>query len=177
MKLGFRVILLRAGSFLLRSTCAHLRHISSSCFFSGTLGPIIDDHNAGSRRDTLRTRERSGIASVDTVGIVLDVIVLDGLIALRGNVWLRLALVLGEACKTCTEQKSCKNELSSFSVKPHKGDSSCGNHVERPKSPQCMAGKIAVNPGSTEDQVVCIEWFWLKRPEPAAGKDQPANRI
>jgi hypothetical protein len=37
------------------------------------------------------------------------------------------------------------------------GVSSCGNHVERAKKPQCTAGKTAVNPGSIEDQLLCIE--------------------
>jgi hypothetical protein len=36
------------------------------------------------------------------------------------------------------------------------GVSSCGNHVERAKKPQCTAGKTAVNGRSTEDQVLCI---------------------
>jgi hypothetical protein len=36
--------------------------------------------------------------------------------------------------------------------------SSCGNHVGNARSSQCSAGKIAVNRGSTEDQVLCIEW-------------------
>jgi hypothetical protein len=42
-------------------------------------------------------------------------------------------------------------------VKPHKGDSSCGNHVFSAQRRQCTEGKMAVNAGSTEDQVLCIE--------------------
>jgi hypothetical protein len=67
--------------------------------------------------DILRIRGRSGIASLDdTVGIVLN-----GLIVLHGRVWFGLVrvLVLREARKCRTEQKSCKDELGSFSVKPH----------------------------------------------------------
>jgi hypothetical protein len=55
------------------------------------------------------------------VGIVLNGVILNGLIALRGNVWFALAcgLVLRKARKCGTEQKSCKNKLGGPGVKPH----------------------------------------------------------
>jgi hypothetical protein len=105
--------------------------------------------------DILRIRGRSGIASLDdTVGIVLN-----GLIALHGRVWFGLVrvLVLREARKCRTEQKSCKDELGSFSVKPHGLVSSCGNQVGSANRPQCSAGKIAVNCVSILGQVFWIE--------------------
>jgi hypothetical protein len=37
------------------------------------------------------------------------------------------------------------------------GVSSCGNHVERARKPQCTAGKTAVNDRSTGHQLLCIE--------------------
>jgi hypothetical protein len=42
--------------------------------------------------------------------------------------------------------------------------SSCGHHVLSAQNRQCSAGKIAVHPESTEDQVLCIKWFSLKGP-------------
>jgi len=124
------------------------------------MGWAIDDHNTGSCRDTLRLRGRSGIAYPDnTVGTILNWVVLNGLIALRGSVWFGLVrvLVLREARKYRTEQKSCKSELGGLSVKPHGLVSSCGHHVLSAQKRQCIAGKLVVNPGSTEDQVLCIE--------------------
>jgi hypothetical protein len=84
---------------------------------------------------------------------------LNGLIALQGRVWFGLVrvLVLREARKCRTEQKSCKDELGSFSVKPHGLVSSCGNQVGSANRPQCSAGKIAVNCVSILGQVFWIE--------------------
>jgi hypothetical protein len=36
--------------------------------------------------------------------------------------------------------------------------SSCSHHVLSARKRQCSTGKIAINPGSTEDQVLWIEW-------------------
>jgi hypothetical protein len=93
------------------------------------------------------------------VGIVLNGVLLDGLIALRGSIWFGLVriLVLREARKCRTEQKSCKSELGGLSVKPHGLVSSCGNLVLFARKRQCTAGKFVINCGSTEDQVLCNE--------------------
>jgi hypothetical protein len=86
-------------------------------------------------------------------------IVLNELIALRGSVWFGLVrvLVLREAGKCGTEQKSCKNELGGFSVKPHWSFPPAAIMLKSANSLQYSAGKTVVNPGSTKDQVLCIE--------------------
>jgi hypothetical protein len=94
----------------------------SGCFFHVATCWLIDNHDTGSRWDTLRIRGRSRIAFLDdTVGIILNGAILDGLIARHGSIWFGLAcgLVLPEARKCRTEQKSCKNELGGLSVKSH----------------------------------------------------------
>jgi hypothetical protein len=98
------------------------------------------------------------------VGIVLDWVVLDGPIAQRGSVWFGLVcvLVLREARKCRTEQKSCKSELGGLSVKPHGLVSSCGHHVLSAQKRQCIAGKFALTCISRIDQALWIEWFVIR---------------
>jgi hypothetical protein len=134
----------------------------SVCFFHGATCWLIDNHHTGSRWDTLRIRGRSGITFLDdTVGIILNWVVLNWLIALRGSVWFGLAcgLVLREAGKCRTEQKSCKSELGSLSVKPHGLFPPAAIMLGGANSAQCIAGKFTINFGSTKRQMLWIEWL------------------